>query len=212
MNSKIIALIIAGLVIIGLVIYLMGGKSGENQATQTVETESTSEEVEENDSSFQEEGFGSLAAFFGLGRDLTCTFSHTDTETGALSTGDFYYDGGAERFRVDSTSSVDGGTYVSHMINDRESLYLWTEGTEGTFAIRMNSETYESNQDLPNTEGQNETQPFSVDEQVEYDCDPWNVDATLFAPPAGVEFLDMESMMQDMMQNMPEGFELPEGF
>ena len=51
-----------------------------------------------------------------------------------------------------------------------------------------------------------------MDDQVSYDCKPWRVDELKFVLPSDVEFTDMNAMFEEMMQGMPEGFEMPEGF
>ncbi len=156
-------------------------------------------------------GMGSLMGLMGFGQNTMCTFSYVDSSTGQTSSGEFYYDGGNQKFRVDSSTQADGAVYVTHMINDGDFAYVWSEGEEENFAMKMsadmsgdaNTQDYDSSE--PN-------KPVSMDQEVEYDCNSWRVDNSMFIPPSSIEFMDMASMMQAAMEGMPEGFSLPEGF
>lgn len=172
---------------------------GESGAPVAAEKETASELVS---------GVGSFTSLLGLGQNLKCDFSFDDGE-GASGEGTSYIT--KDRMRVDSTMVADGVTYDSHMINDGEYIYTWTTGGEMPFAIKMQvpeDQDVESADDAP----LEERGVVTGDEEVNYDCDRWSVDALKFVPPSDVEFMDMESMFKDMMQNMPEGFEMPEGF
>lgn len=208
MNTKTITVAVILLLIAATGYYFFN--NDQSKTSVGVEEQNSPADTLE-DTSTGESGMGSLMGLMGLGQNTMCTFSHVDEGTGQTSNGEFYYDGGSQRFRVDSTTQVDGAMYVTHMINDSESSYVWSEGSGETFAIKMSADVNtDSNVQEYDTDGPNK--PLSMDQEVDYDCNSWRVDNRVFIPPADVEFTDMASMMQKALEGMPEGFTLPEGF
>lgn len=169
------------------------------------ETE-TADEVAVKDAEFT--GVGSFGSLLGLGQSITCTYSYAD-EMGSGSGTSYFADG---KMRVDATMSTDEGTMDTHMINDGSYVYTWSVDGADRFAMKMPvpDETMVA-EDYDTPEMGSESQ-VSMDQSVEYECDRWSVDTSVFVPPSSVEFMDFGTMMQDALQNMPEGFELPEGF
>ena len=203
-------------VVLTLILLAMGGyyflgsgdKSSESNNTQNDASQS---ELETSD---RQQGRGALLSFLGQGRSVMCTFSHQDAETSFKSEGEFYFDGVSEKFRVDSTTNDENETYVTHMINDGEFTYLWSEETgDQAFAMKMSADIHTKAEAQEFVDSNNDNnKPVSLEEEVEYDCNSWSVDGTKFIPPSNVEFMDMASMMQEMMGGLPEGFDLPAGF
>lgn len=208
--QRIVVLCIIVAVLGGGVWYVTGRDSGvESDEMTSVETEQMDdvEMMDEEDLS----GFGSFASLLGLGRDISCEYSYTDDD-GNAGSGEGYFSGNL--MRVDSVlTDTDGTVYTSHMINDGTTMYTWTETTDGTFAVMMPAAEFEEDPSDYMYESETETTgEVSVEQEVEYDCEGWSVDASVFVPPSDVEFTDMAAMMESMMQGLPEGFEMPEGF
>lgn len=163
---------------------------GEND-DQTTETQKSNDALS---------GFGSFANIMGLGRNLTCDFTHVAEETGGAVAGTVYISG--ERLRGDFEMEQAGMVYKSHMIHDDETIYTWTESDQGMVAMKF-----------PNTDddggliddGQADDRSMSLDEAVEYDCRPWSVNASAFVPPSDIEFMDFESFMEEAMQGFDAG-------
>jgi hypothetical protein len=203
-----IILTIAVLVVIGGGAWLLSSNNGaveDTSITPTPEQPTTTNETETNLS-----GLGSFQSILGLGDSVRCEFK--STYEGQASAGTFYTDG--ERFRVESTiEGPDLGVITTTMINDGDFAYTWGTTPEGSMAIKM------ANPEVETSVEQNFTGPAAAEDsyvdfeqQVEYDCDRWRVDTGLFVPPIDIDFTDMEAMMREAMQGMPEGFEMPEGF
>ena len=212
MNTPQLLIIVVAVVVIGggawLLLQPEEEMSPSTDATDTSAVSDTDEMESVESSSFT--GSDTLAALMQLGASVRCDFVSTD-EDGTDSEGTFYTD--QSRFRVDAETSTDGETYVSHMINDDERVYVWGETPEGMMGITFSGE------DMEPTEPESYELPAGSDEEyvdmsqrVAYDCGRWNVDASVFTPPSDVEFSDMNAMMEEMMQNMPEGMQMPEGF
>lgn len=136
---------------------------------------------------------------------LTCTFS--SEEEGMASDGVIYVAGG--RMRGDFTSTYDGVTTMSHMMVSDSTSYFWNEGeTEGMMMAW--SEEDEEELEAMMEEGEEAVEeeeiggPFDADADVDYKCDSWNVDETMFTLPEGVEFADFEAIMEEAMGEMME--------
>lgn len=210
MNTKTIVIGIA------LLLVAAGGYYLVNSGTESAalpEAENNNVHSVDAEVSDRQQGRGALMAFLGLGRTVMCTFSHEDTENGFSSDGEFYFDGTSKRFRVDSTTRGESDSYVTHMINDGEFAYVWSEGEDETFAMKMSADIHSDveTQDFDGP-GESDNRQVNLEEEVEYDCDSWRVDNSLFVPPTNIEFMDMASMMENMMNHMPEGFEIPTSF
>lgn len=206
--QKIVVLCLALVVVGGGIWYLTSGTGNDSEGLINNDSSSV-EQMEENEQTEMEapSGFGSFASLFGLGQSITCDYSFSDDE-GNSGSGTGYF--ANDKMRVDSTMQSEGQTFDSHMINDGEFTYVWTTSAEQSFAMKMPVEEFEQD-DAPMVEEDHQQAQVSMDQEVEYDCDRWTADSLMFVPPADVEFTDMEAMMKQMMENMPEGFEMPEG-
>jgi hypothetical protein len=173
-------------------------------ATESIANDQAANEpMEEADSP---SGFGALTDFFGSGQSLYCTFS--STHEGGASEGEFWYN--SERFRVEATTRTDGEVYTSNMISDGTRTYVWGGTAAGTQAMVFNSDMMEADTSMDDSfsAGQADAR-VDIDEQVEYDCQPWPVREAQFIPPSDIDFVDMEAMMQGMFEGELRG--LPEG-
>jgi hypothetical protein len=208
-NMKQAIIAILAVLLVGSLVLLFTSQSTEaptmddevmNASTQTSE-ETTTSDTETSDR-------GSLADMFALGNNVRCEYS--STVEGEVSEGTFYTDG--ERFRVESTYTGTEETVTSNMINDGAFVYTWGNTPNGAMAIKMPvEETEVSNDEQVFMPTNSDARSYvNMEEEVEYDCDRWNVDASLFVPPSDVEFTDMEAMMQNMQQGLPEGFQMPQ--
>jgi hypothetical protein len=193
--QKIVVLCLIGIIIICGGWYLL---SQDEDGADTTERELSDADEEVLS------GQGSIRDLFGMGRNIRCEYTYNEIETGMRGSGVSYIAG--QRLRVDSDLVQDGQTFESHVINDGENLWTWTQTNEGMFAFvtnvdetDTNFETYDS--DTPSVEGNANT----LEDDVEYSCRPWNVDASIFVPPSDIEFSNPTQMMNDAMQNLPSG-------
>jgi len=208
--KKTILLIVGLVIIVGGVWYMSSSDTPIEEANTEATEErneqpATNEQVEENLS-----GFGSFENILSRGDNVRCEFK--STYEGQTSEGTFVTDG--ERFRMEATiEDLQSGQITSNVINDGSHTYTWSTSADGTMALKIaNTEietdnTIDYSRSIPPEQAQ-----VGFEQEVEYDCDRWSVDATTFVPPNDIEFTDMEAMMQEAMQGMPEGFEMPEGF
>ena len=205
-QTKIILAVVVLAAAGGLWFILQGGS--DTESPQAVQQDGASTEVDETSEMF--EGVGSFTSLMGLGKNITCEFSYSDEE--GSGSGVSYFAG--EHMRVDSTQTFDGKTTVGHMINDGAFVYSWTEDAGTQYAIKMPvpDVTDVSAAQHTDVSSESEQQMIESDQEVTYNCDRWDVDPSLFMPPNDIEFMDMGTMFEEMMENMPEGVTLPEGF
>lgn len=203
MNIKIV-IGVAVLIAVAIGLWLSLGKEAAEAPTVPTSDGSamSADEINEGDAAGIFSGTGSFEDLLGMGRNLTCDFSYVAEDTNGAVAGTVRVSG--ERMRGDFEMEQAGETYYSHMIQDGEMIYTWSESPMGDFAIAMSVEEGEaaSTADAGETEY---SRPVDMSNDVDYDCRAWNVDASVFTPPSDIEFMSMEEMFQNMM---PEGFDM----
>lgn len=197
MNIKIIAIAV-GLVLLGGGGAYVAQQQKESSPAQTADTNTA---VEQETGERQEIGAinGSMEELFALGQSVTCTYEHTG-EAG-VTEGVVYVADHDRRMRGDFTftpTTEDGTQASGSMIVDDSTVYTWSETPEGTFGMQMSVDEMESGavDDVDSFEGEN----FDFTTDISYDCSPWNVDASLFVPPADVDFMDLSEQMRQMQE------------
>jgi hypothetical protein len=200
-SGKILLSIVGVVVGVGIVAYVfvlqdapMMGVDGEGVATQE---KMGGEEMEVQSFS----GTGSFAELMSRGIDMSCTFS--SDFNGAVTTGTMYFGDGA--YRMSSESTVSGMQIVSNIIYTNEKTYTWTETPQGAQAFVMDSvapvpaQNTQVDPDMLDTQMDTTVQNVQgtqMDMHMTYDCSPWAVDTSYFVPPSDIEFVDMQSLMQ----------------
>lgn len=201
MTGKFGVLILAGIALFAGAIWWFS--SGTDQAVDQL-----TREAEENTRAPQDApdseteplptGQGTMLDLFERGDSMECQFTFSDDE-GTSGEGTGFFDDG--RMRVDTVVQTEGETIQSSYIYDEPQMYTWGNTAEGEFAVMMETDPEEFAADT----SADEEAPVGVDDNVTYDCQTWNVDGSVFVPPASIEFTDMGAMMQGV-QGM-EGME-----
>lgn len=204
--QKIVVLCIIVLVVGGAGWFLLRDTGEESGQVMERSTQGKGVPVETTDSRSRDDslsGFGSMMDILSLGRSVLCEYTYSDTATGGQGSGVGFFNG--KRMRIDSETTQDGKRFESHVINDGESLYSWTESSEGSFAFvtEVGDSRMQGNfGDAGIPEADSAVQP--LDEDVSYDCRSWNVSETTFTPPSDVNFVDMSAMMEGLPNGMTE--------
>lgn len=121
-------------------------------------------------------GSGSFSDFYTRSGSWKCAV-RTETQ-GVTSEGVVYVSDG--KIRADFDSTVSGNEVTSFMIHDGTSIYTWSSlQAQGVRMDAMKGE--ESN-------GEAGAGPQG---DVDYECAPWAADATVFVPPATIEFMEL---------------------
>jgi len=137
--------------------------------------------VATSSSSFK--GTSSIADLMKKKGNYTCTFSIGGG--GAATKGTFYLSNG--RMRGDFTSTIArlSMTIQSHMINDGGYAYVWSSMLPEGMKIKVSAEG-QSNAN-PSVKS---SVPVDYNQKIDYNCNPWSADASKFALPAGVTFVE----------------------
>lgn len=170
----IIAAVIVILLIGGAVAYM---KFGAQQSPQTNAPVAQQKESEENSM------VGTLKSLLSGGKNVTCSVSYTGEQE---STGTVYVSD--KKMAGDFTVTVEDKKMNSHMINDGEFVYVWSD--DQTQGIKMS--VTEVNVTPP--PGQ-ENQAVDLNKEANINCDTWAVDTGKFTPPVNVTFSDMTDLM-----------------
>jgi hypothetical protein len=192
-GMKLYAVLVLGVAVIGGGAYVLYSNGGSTPLSQ------------EEGGLFS--GTGKLAALLGSERPMKCTFSQTDE--GTYVEGVWYVAG--ERMRGDYVMTEEGERYESGMYSDGVTMYSWSDTPEGLMGTKFTLTKYEE-VEYDEYDGEYERaewddELFGVEDEVEYECEPWRVDESLFTVPDGIEFMDMTAMMEASFDLERDGIE-----
>jgi hypothetical protein len=120
----------------------------------------------------------SLADLIASGQSLTCEFDK-EHEAGTQS-GTIYIEG--NRMRGDFTMTSADGSFPMHMINDGEWHYMWG-GPMGDQGMKTKISAADRAAVGP-------VQGPDMDEQMNFECDPWTPEPARFELPSNVTFVE----------------------
>jgi hypothetical protein len=129
---------------------------------------------------------GSLRSLLGLGKNVMCTFK---SEAGDVVSSGTVYVAANGNMRGDFKMGANADTQSSSMMVKDGYSYVWS-GKQG---VKMKASAEASAQ--AGAEGEAK-QTVNLDEQVDYSCSNWTMDASKFTLPSGVEFIDLEAMLK----------------
>lgn len=176
MNKTVTWVVIAILIIGGA--YLLFGRNNklaDDQKTGTSATTTTST----GDSTAQTAGEPqSLKDLLALGTSQKCSF------TDESNSGNFYVSGG--KARGDFTTTVDNKPTQGHMIMENQTAHMWMDGQSQGF--KMSTAVTEQTPAAAQT-----SQAVDTNKKMDYSCQPWAADSSMFSLPSGIEFMDLSS-------------------
>lgn len=130
---------------------------------------------------------GSLRSFLGLGQNMKCTYSST-TKDGVSGSGTFYIGANGDMRGEFETKVGTGAPIVNNMIIKGGVSYVWS-GTQGA---KMTIPAEKAKANVPEANKGME----QLDAQMDYNCSPWVLDASKFATPTGVNFMDLDALLK----------------
>jgi hypothetical protein len=204
MNKLLIGIVAIGAgVIAGWYIFLpdqAAAPVSQQDATEAAATNSVEDTTSEVTPQPQR---GTLQALLGVGQNGYCTFRSVVSDEGE-SEGEFWFAG--DEYRVAAISRIDGEVYTSNVIQTGGRTYVWGGSAAGTQAMVMDTPTETTQPGDTPIESQ---ERVDLAEEVEYECNATNPPALTFTPPADIEFVDMDLMMEGFFEGeirgMPEG-------
>lgn len=128
----------------------------------------------------QETGTLSFKELLALGGSQTCQV--TVATASAPSTGTVYISG--MDVRSDVVASANGTQVNAHMIKTGDTIYAWTDMAPQGVKMKFDASAQTSG---------HSSGAYDANAQVQYSCAPWVADASKFAVPSSVSFMDMTS-------------------
>jgi hypothetical protein len=139
----------------------------------------------DGDTNMMESGKNSLMGLMGMGKNLQCDFNY-ETAGKAGSKGSVYISG--KKVRGEFGSEVNGKQTMMNMMQDDGYTYVW--GSALPEGIKMKVDTSKNND---TTSGS--SQYFDPNQEMNFNCKTWSVDASKFVLPTNITFRDMSAMM-----------------
>ncbi len=202
-NKKTLSIVFGLLILLALVLWVL---FSNRQATpmDSVQTSQRAAVEEKNDAMQGEKISGSFLDLMKMGKNMTCTYSNTVEADGSKFEGTSYVSGNKMRTNL-TLLDKDGAKTETTMVGDGEWMYVWTSLQEQGFKMSMQTLNDTVGSTAPNNSpAQKNLADFN--KSVDYDCKPLLiVDPTLFAVPTDREFLDLNSMIQNVVDNMNTG-------
>lgn len=201
MMNWIIGAVIAAVVIVGGGLYLMNSGSLSMTEDAAGGTMLAGEESSDNgmvggDAVAPKATTGAFTgSFFDLaarGGNYKCDVQSSGTT--AHTMGSVYVSG--TNLRGDFTSLVSGKTVESHMIKNGDQMYIWGGGLEQGIMMKASSMQSGSASTATQGAGVSGTQSYG------WNCAATGVDASKFAAPSDIEFMDVAAMMQGSVPAM----------
>lgn len=181
---------IAALIVIAVIAVAGGGiyVATQNDAEVTIEDE---RQMNTDATDTETGGNTTIRELLALGENLVCTFSRSDAES--TVDGTIYVDGAGERISGDFTITTEAaGTMQGRMVKTENTVYTWTDAMSRGTKMSLDA-TAEADASMEQHEA------VGLDEEVNYQCESWNVDESRFTIPSDIEFMDISSMMDASM-------------
>lgn len=128
----------------------------------------------------------SIESLLMMGGSQKCTYSAEIS--GVTTSGTIYVNNG--NMRADSKVVMQDKDVDSHIILLKDTSYVWGAGMAQGFTMDI-KKFKEQGVKQPTS-----AQSFDMKKEINYSCQPWSYDATVFALPANITFTDMSQMMQ----------------
>lgn len=104
------------------------------------------------------------------------------------------------KLRGDFGMFSQGKTIKTHMISDGKYSYTWMDDSATGFKVAL---------DAPKTESKPASTGVDADKQINYSCQAWSEDSTMFTMPSNIKFEDFSALVAP--QSQPSGTLEPAG-
>ena len=163
----------------------------EKKSEKPSATEQVVENEEPRETGSDLAGRDTFGYLLGLNEDITCDFEYVSPDTNAAVAGTVNIAAG--NIRADFEMEQAGEVYQSHLIQTDQMIYTWTESSQGTFAFAssLEAEAQTANGGSPTVD-----RSLNMSQSVDYDCQPWGSDDSLFVPPSDIEFQSQAELLR----------------
>ncbi|MBU1130460.1 hypothetical protein KKE45_04040 [Patescibacteria group bacterium] len=144
---------------------------------------------------------GSLRDLVLKGRPMKCSYEVKNENGGA--SGVTYVSG--KKVRGDFKNvDMDGKEIESYFISDGEWTYTWSSGSNNGMKMKADGwekEEEESNEPDADYGGMSYEDNSNVDTKMDYKCEEWKTDNSVFEVPSNIEFKDMNTEIEKMQES-----------
>lgn len=128
-----------------------------------------------------------------LGKSFQCDFSYQD-ENQKLQEGKFFVDGKNQKFRTEVNNVQGNKETKSFMIFDEKTMWAWSDdGVTPAMKMMVNTNVGEDKE-------ASQAQQAELEQTATYKCHKWNVDDSKFIPPADLNFMDFNALMNSYLK------------
>jgi len=128
------------------------------------------------------------------GQTVKCTYNLTTDK--ATQEGTVYTANGQTRMDITMAFSAEGRetTTASHIITTGQYQYLWGDASPKGTKIKMTPEDVEKmkNQAQDQSDVANRSQGIDWNQKMDFSCQPWQADQSVFQPPSTVQFEEID--------------------
>lgn len=182
--KKILPIIVIILVISGIAGYFLIQKDSLPSTDQVIDQEEESQAVDTEDTSDKEKYTGTLKKMVDLGVPLKCTFSQGEEYSGTTWVkGEKFY------------SEIESEGQSGKVIFKDNCMWNWSEGQEQ--GVKMCFDPEEAEEMFS---GETDTGQTGLPTDANFNCQPAVFTDARFNPPSGIEFMDMDELMQGMSE------------
>lgn len=181
-TAKIAGMVVALLLILGLGWFFMSKKG----------TDSTLKGEQDGGMMANHEGMEqmSMKDLLATGKNQKCEVSYENGKT--TNKGTMFFGNG--KMRGDFNATTNGQVVASHMINDGKDMYMWVDGQSVAMKMSLEGMNNQPTSNQPN----DQAQVIDQNAKYNYHCSNWSPDESLLTPPANINFMDQNIMMQGM--------------
>ena len=184
MQKKLIIAIVVILVIIAGVFFVTSS-SDDSNSDQSQNNEQNSPET-----GLQQTTVSQLAS---SGDDLECSYDYTDSSD-TRNVGTLYFSNGNMSGNFTATESS-GQEFQANVLLVSNVQYVWEDGSTDGYKIDLSA--FDSSDD-----DSSDDSGFNPDEEINFNCQSWSADQSMFEAPGNVNFVDNSALIQNATENL----------
>jgi hypothetical protein len=168
-------------IVIVLLLLVIGGTFflSQKSSSKTTGAEEKTETTQQGNQIAKPEGVqGSIKSLLASGKTNTCTFSKTTNDVTIKGT---VYTGNG-KVREDFSSTAANSTMNGHMIVDGKIGYMWNDAMKGQ------GYKFDMTAGQPTSSTSGKSQVPDINQDINFSCQGWTLDASVFALPTDVTF------------------------
>ncbi len=154
-----------------------------------VENDDVSEEAMSGKTSVN----GNFMELMRLGKNYSCDFDYEDDQ-GNNTQGTVYVSDSGDKFRgTFEMTQTDGTSITTNILRDGDYNYMWSDQLPQGFKFVITEEDESFFGETASESAQ--STGLNADQDMNFDCDSWRVQNSMFEVPSDIEFMDSSSYM-----------------